>query len=529
MSRRAGAATVALTALAVYAGTIDDYFVQDDFGVVWLLSQKPATYFPRWFVSTWMDDIWGYTPDEIRPFVAVSYQLASLAGPGSPEVHHAPNIGFHALAGILVFLLAQQVARLGVPAATAAGLIFVLLPNQSETAAWITGRVDSLPACAYLAALLSYARWRRQGGAAAYGWSIVWCFVALFSKQNAITIVPALLLFDLVMAGRRAVPLGTWVRPVAPHTVLTAAYLALRYALFGEVARESQLAGGRLHEAGMSAVQHLIRIVFGSDTPSGLPAWLVPVSIAVLALAAARRDGGRLPSPSAFTYFGLVWPLLGLAPTLVAGYTSPRHAYLASAGWAVIVGIACGSAWRSTAPSRRAAAAAALAALVAVYAIGLRGELTEWHERAAASARAAADLERTAAEAPDGALILVGVPSRSWAFALPFVTRPPFAGQSLMPRVSIVSPSALHCCAADQWDLYTRDRIRAWLLRPDRAPVIALAWSGQAGRLVRLSEQDEPALRGLMALLLDTPDPARLDANIERLLDEFVALHGASS
>ena len=72
--------------------TITNYFVQDDFGVVALLSQKPASYFPRWFVSTWMDDIWGFTPDEIRPFPAVTYQLAALWGAdvdgGEPRPQH---------------------------------------------------------------------------------------------------------------------------------------------------------------------------------------------------------------------------------------------------------------------------------------------------------------------------------------------------------------------------------------------------------------------------------------------------------
>ena len=65
------AALVALAATVPYLPVLHDYFIQDDFGVVALLSQKPASAFPGWFVSTWMDDIWGYTPDEIRPFPAV--------------------------------------------------------------------------------------------------------------------------------------------------------------------------------------------------------------------------------------------------------------------------------------------------------------------------------------------------------------------------------------------------------------------------------------------------------------------------
>ena len=59
---------ICLAASLPYASTVGNYFVNDDFGVVQLLSQKPLLYFPKWFVTSWMDNIWGATQDEIRPF-----------------------------------------------------------------------------------------------------------------------------------------------------------------------------------------------------------------------------------------------------------------------------------------------------------------------------------------------------------------------------------------------------------------------------------------------------------------------------
>ena len=51
MSRRAiASAAIVLAAVALYATVIDDYFVQDDFGVVSLFSQRSLAYVPRWFV-----------------------------------------------------------------------------------------------------------------------------------------------------------------------------------------------------------------------------------------------------------------------------------------------------------------------------------------------------------------------------------------------------------------------------------------------------------------------------------------------
>ena len=87
---------ICLAASLPYASTLNNYFVNDDFGVVQLLTQKPLLYFPKWFVTSWMDNIWGATQDEIRPFPAVTYQLAGLWGATSPVANHAANIAFHA-------------------------------------------------------------------------------------------------------------------------------------------------------------------------------------------------------------------------------------------------------------------------------------------------------------------------------------------------------------------------------------------------------------------------------------------------
>src|ERR1051325_6330113 len=73
--RKVAASVIVVTAFAMYAPTIHDYFMQDDFGVVSLFARRSLAYFPRWFVSPWTEDIWGYVPAEIRPFPAASYVI----------------------------------------------------------------------------------------------------------------------------------------------------------------------------------------------------------------------------------------------------------------------------------------------------------------------------------------------------------------------------------------------------------------------------------------------------------------------
>jgi hypothetical protein len=506
---------VVLAASVPYLPTLDDYFVQDDFGVVGLLSGKPAGYFPRWFVSTWMDDIWGYTPDEIRPFPAVTYQAAAWWGAASPVANHVINVGFHAVNAMLVFGIAQTAAGLALGPAAFAALVFALLPMQTESVAWVTGRVDSMPACFYLASFLLYARWRGRPRAAVYLWSVVLYFVALFTKQNAVTLPAALVLYDALVANRPLRPSWSALRPYLPFAALTLGYLGLRYWLFGEVARESMLTAARVELFLQDLSIHLQRMVTGVAAPGGSGVTIaayVLVGAAVIAAIGVRlgEPGHSRVRPAA--YFLVVWIGLAIAPTLVAGYASPRHMYLASAGWALALGCALDVLWRARPdPLMRRLGVVGAGALLVMYGSQLWQDVQLWRVRSEVSRRAVADVEREALAAPQGTLVIVDAPQRSWNFALPHALRPPFTGVDLTRRVRVISHSSIHCCPAHLWETYTREAMRSWNADPTRPPVVALRWDPDTGLLYRLSDREDPLLRTLVGTLRDTRDVASLD------------------
>jgi hypothetical protein len=500
---------VCLAAVLPYLSTLNDYFVQDDFGVVWLLSRKPWSYFPRWFVTTWMDDIWGFTLDEIRPFPAVTYQIGALWGAASPVVNHAMNVALHAGNGLLVLSIARSAAGLGCLASTFAAVLFVLLPTQAESVAWITGRVDSLPAFVYLGAFLLYTRWRQLDDARLYWASVAVFFVALFTKQTTIVLGPVLVLYDAVVGGRSVRPSWAWLRPYLPFAALTIAYLALRYVLLGEVARESQLSLSGLEYFGTLVIRHLGRMVFG-DLAYATPVLLALAGLLVAALlwAAPRRT----------LFFGLIWWAFSIAPVVVAGYESPRHIYVASMAWAIVLALAVDRVPRRGWAGTVSALAAAL--VIAVYASQLAGVVSDWEARAFVSRKAVADLEREVLAAPPGALVVAVAPAASWEWALPFVLRPPFASGAVEGRALVVTPRLLHCCRA-QWEAFTRETLRVWLAREDRPPAVALRWDARTGALFRLTEREEPYLRPLLAVLVDTDSAASLDRAILSLADRL--------
>ena len=280
---------VGLAAIVPYLPTLDDYFVRDDFGVVQLLAQKPWSYFPRWFASSWMDDIWGYHPDEMRPFPALSYQLTALGGAGlavaASRAEH-PHARGQRPAGD-----GDRAARRGprrAAAAAFAALVFVLLPVHAESVAWITGRVDSMPALFYLASFLAYVRCRQRATRRrCMAGRIVLFFVALFTKQNTITMVATLAGYDVIV-GRRPDLAAVGVRLVrtSRSRAMTAGYLWLRYVLFGEVAREGALNARALEDFRVLLGRHIRHVVAGDIDAPAVVVWLALALVVAVWLAA---------------------------------------------------------------------------------------------------------------------------------------------------------------------------------------------------------------------------------------------------
>lgn len=523
---RSAVLLVVLAASLPYLATIDDYFTQDDFGVVQLLASKPWSTFPRWFVMPWMENIWGFTPDEIRPFVAFTYQVSALPGAGRPELHHLVNILFHAANAVLVMALAVRAVGLSLPAATVAGVIFGLLPVHSESVAWITGRVDSMPALLYFATVLAYVRWRQSSDQRAYHAALGFFFLALFSKQNTITMVATLATYDVLIAfrERRGAGWPRWMLNAGlawlPFALMTAGYLLLRRLLFGASVRGGLESFAQLTAAAEMSGRHLLRTVFGHTGP--LAPWEIAGLVAVCGSIAwlVMRERRWL---AAVLCFGVAWWIIGVAPVLVAGYESPRHVYLAAAAWAWMLGAAFeGMRGGATLHGRaaRAIPVAVVAAIALVYAVRLHGEVGQWGRWADVAESAVAEVNRTAERAEEGTLLLVSVPRKSWDWATPFVLQPPYAPHDLSRRVNLVTSFRLHCCGPEQWNAYTRRALADWMERPE-APVIALHFA-ESGAVSRLTGDDSPALRVIARELATTESWENLNESVVRLMDQLV-------
>ena len=496
-------------------------------------SGKPAGYFPRWFVSSWMDDIWGHVPDEVRPFPALSYQLTSLGGAAvavpAPRAEHRAARGQRPARARASRL---TVVRLSVPAATFAAAVFVLLPVHGESVAWITGRVDSMPALFYMASFWAFARWRAtdRGRGRLYALSLALLFVALFTKQTTITMVGDA--GGVGSADAPARPRAVW--PWAARLpavraddggVPGAAVPAVRAGRAREPAERGGPGVLRPAVPAPSRACRRRRVLRRATRRGSLVAAVGVGGLAGCCGVDRRRTGaGAL---ALLLFFGPVWWIIGVAPTAVAGYESPRHVYLAAAGWAIVLGIVADLAWRRRAPPRRGSGS--------VSAVGARRRCAsiscrctawcrEWNRIAAVSHQAVLDVRGEVLSSPPGTLIIVGR-----------------ADAQLGVGCAVLGQAAVHARGPHRARVH-RDALAAPLLprpvvrrhpshparlgraaRPS-APIVVLRWDPDTGALSRLTDREYPALRTVAAVLLQLNSREALDSNILRLVEQVPEL-----
>jgi hypothetical protein len=535
---------VCLAATLPFLPALGDYFTGDDFGLVQLFSGKPLLHVLTLFTSAWTEDIYGILADELRPTIALSYQLDSLWGAGWPNGYRLGNLLVHLLNCLLVLLAGRRLAGLRPLAAGFGAVLFALLPIHPESVFWISGRADSIPAFFYLAAFVAYGLWRQGGSPWLYGAALAAHLLGLFSKQSGIMLLATLVAYDALIERRYSWLSWRAAGRYLPFLLLTVGYLGLRYLLFRNAVREDQISPQLLETFLARQLSFVYTLVQGAPLPLLLEnapqplllgRWLtllllglaLLLALAELRPAAQARPAGLL---GRLLFFGPIWWLLCIAPLAVT-YETPRHLYLAAVGPCLATALLLDHLGRGRQPIWRWAAVGLGLALLAASLQVQQPILTAWRSASGISLQIQRDLEREALAAPPDSLLVVAAPvigvDRShhtwiWAWALPFAARPPFSQTDLHSRVGLVALPAVFCCPPEQWYARTQATIAEWAGRQPAPPAIVLIWDDSSGALIRQDDQRDPSLRERLLEIGRARDPTTMC----RLLDDLVGQPG---
>jgi len=184
--------------IIVYLNCLQNSFVYDDDSTIinnyfirhW--SNLPALFTNKYFALS--------AELTYRPVVTLSYFIDYTFWHLNPLGYHLTNILLHAINSVLVFIFALQVFKNRTPAFVSA-LFFSSYPLFSEVVNAIGFREDLLACMFFILAFICYLKANQQRYILYYLISLFCYFLALFSKEMAITLPIVIVLYDVIFKG----------------------------------------------------------------------------------------------------------------------------------------------------------------------------------------------------------------------------------------------------------------------------------------------------------------------------------------
>ncbi len=216
--------------ILVVAAAILPYVTALRFGFVYddhlQIEENPQLKIWPGFLRVFSSDVWSMTGSDgtsnyYRPLMWIAYNsIFSAVGP-APWAFHLLNLLFHAAVTAVVFLLTMHLwpdRRI----ATISALLFAVHPAHVEPVAWIAALPELGYALFFLLALYLYVL-ESPMCLLCYGVSLLW-------KESAITFLPCVILYDLIVQRHLRF------RRYASLAAVTAGYLVVRSIVLGGLA-----------------------------------------------------------------------------------------------------------------------------------------------------------------------------------------------------------------------------------------------------------------------------------------------------
>ncbi len=339
-----------------------------------------------------------------RPLTNLSYYLDRSLWGMNPSGFHFTNFLLHILNTLLVFAVASfMVGGRVIPCL--AGLLFAAHPVHTESVDLVQGRTDLLSGLFFLSSLFLFfhfmQRVRERGSSSLFAASLVAFFLALLSKEIAVTLPLIILVYSLffrqpAQEGRKS--RNPWLLS-APFFLVLGTYLMLRVWVLGlpSIPRADlvSLLSPRLLVLPSLFITYLklllwpfsLTFLHSIPLPHGPPdpRFLVPLALlAVLTIGVAL-----LARRSKEAWFAVAWILITLLPVSglvpIRGFVlAERYLYIPSVGFSIVIALAAGRAMESRMPSwGKGLVGASIAAVLIIFSWATVWRNSEWSDELA--------------------------------------------------------------------------------------------------------------------------------------------------
>jgi hypothetical protein len=278
-----------------------------------------------------------------RPIFGISLMINGFFSKGALAGYYFTNITLHIIASCLVYNLLIRLKHSG-NAALLLATLYVVHPIMTQAVAWLPGRSDTLAAIFSIASFIAFIDFARTPKFRHYFTHLLFLALALFSKENALSLVIICFLYERLIMKRKIFSseekfiLPGWI------VVLTSWFILRNLALVDPLKISFYEMACFMAANFIVIIQYIGRIFFPLDLSvwptmrdSGwMPgAWGIIILVILLAFSRNRRLN--------YCLFGAAWFILFLLPSIARPGTgilaifSNTRAYLPVAGLLIIL------------------------------------------------------------------------------------------------------------------------------------------------------------------------------------------------
>lgn len=227
-----------LCVVFVFRNILDSGFFSDDFHALSVVKYQTGVL--HYFTSNIIGERGGSSYGPILNILYTGeYHLFGLEA----RLYHMVNLFLLFLSGLLVCGIAKKITRNSL-ISFGAGLLFLVLPNRSETVSWVASQPHLFATFFYLCAALLFIVWIEKRNILWYVASFFAIALSLFTKEIGITFPAVFFLFFILLKDERFSLryIGKLILTFLPYVFLLAGLLYLRematHTLFGYYGKE---------------------------------------------------------------------------------------------------------------------------------------------------------------------------------------------------------------------------------------------------------------------------------------------------
>ena len=337
-----GALLIVILTFVTYLPAWHGDFIWDD---DYYLTNNPLLTAPDGLQKIWFSL---QSPSQYFPLVYTLFRIERAFWGLNPTGYHFVNLFLHVANALLVWRL---LARLKVPGAWLAGIIFALHPVQVESVAWITECKNVLMGFFFLLTLLNWIEFidpKKPSRPFFYALALLFYALALSAKSTACTLPVALL---LILWWQRKPIAWPRILQTAPFVLLGLAMgiIAIWWERFHQGTRGTSFTLNPLERvlvASRAVWFYLGKLLWPADLMFSYPKWNIDTSDSIaygwiLATGAlgvviyfARRKAGRGIEVATIFFVATLAPMLGFIMLYTFRYTfvADHYQYLACLG-----------------------------------------------------------------------------------------------------------------------------------------------------------------------------------------------------